>query len=84
MKIESIRIKNFRVFQDVTIERLQQMCVFVGANGSGKSTLFDVFGFLRDSLIHNVRSAFHHLVDRLQLMAWPSRKSSVPTVATSS
>jgi predicted ATPase len=33
------------------------MSVFVGANGSGKSTLFDVFGFLRDSLVHNVRQA---------------------------
>ena len=33
------------------------MSVFVGANGSGKSTLFDVFGFLHDSLIHNVRQA---------------------------
>ena len=57
MRIESIRIKNFRVFHDVSITTLQQMCVFVGANGSGKSALFDVFGFLRDSLIHNVRSA---------------------------
>ncbi len=57
MRIESIRIKNFRALQDVAITGLQQMCVFVGANGSGKSTLFDVFGFLQDSLIHNVHSA---------------------------
>ena len=33
------------------------LCVFVGANGSGKSTLFDVFGFLKDALIGNVRQA---------------------------
>lgn len=57
MKIESISLKNFRTFKDVTIENLPSMAVFVGANGSGKTTLFDVFGFLRDSLIHNVRQA---------------------------
>ena len=57
MKIESIIIKNFRAFKDVTIEDLPQMAVFVGANGSGKTTLFDIFGFLRDALIHNVRQA---------------------------
>lgn len=57
MKIESISLKNFRAFKDVTIENLPSMSVFVGANGSGKTTLFDVFGFLRDALIHNVRQA---------------------------
>ncbi len=57
MKIESISLKNFRAFKDVTIENLPAMSVFVGANGSGKTTLFDVFGFLRDALIHNVRQA---------------------------
>lgn len=32
-------------------------CVLVGANGVGKSTFFDVFGFLRDCLVNNVRQA---------------------------
>jgi predicted ATPase len=31
--------------------------VLLGANGSGKTTLFDVFGFLKDALAENVRSA---------------------------
>lgn len=57
MQIESISIKNFRVFKDVTLKNIPSMAVFVGANGSGKSTLFDVFGFLRDSLVHNVKYA---------------------------
>lgn len=57
MQIESISIKNFRVSQDVIIKNIPSMAIFVGANGSGKSTLFDVFGFLRDSLVHNVKSA---------------------------
>ena len=48
MKIEKIHLKNFKIFQNVTIEDLPSFCVIVGANGSGKSTLFDVFGFLKD------------------------------------
>ena len=55
--IESIRLKNFKAFKDVTIRDIPRMCVVVGANGTGKSTLFDVFGFLRDSLTDNVQIA---------------------------
>jgi len=57
IKIESIRLKNFKAFKDVTIRDIPRMCVVVGANGAGKSTLFDVFGFLRDSLTDNVQIA---------------------------
>lgn len=57
MKLESLSIKNYRVFQDVRIRNMPGLCVFVGANGSGKSTLFDVFGFLKDALAGNVRTA---------------------------
>jgi predicted ATPase len=34
------------------------MAVFVGRNGVGKTTLFDVFGFLNDALIFDVKMAF--------------------------
>lgn len=57
MKIESIRLKNYKVFRDIEIRNLPSLSVFVGANGSGKTTLFDVFGFLNDSLRTNVRQA---------------------------
>ena len=50
MKIESIRLKNFRMFRDVTINKLPNCCVFVGANGTGKTNFLDLFRFLRDSL----------------------------------
>jgi len=75
MQIESISIKNFRVFQDVVIKNIPSMAVFVGANGSGKSTLFDVFGFLRDSLVHNVKSA---LINRGGFNEVVSRGSTGP------
>ncbi len=59
MKIEKIRVKNFKVYQDTEIRDLPNMCVFLGANGSGKSTLFEVFGFLSDALKSNVKTALN-------------------------
>ncbi len=57
MNIESIRIRNYKVFRDITLENIPSYFVVVGQNGSGKTTLFDLFGFLRDCLEGNVDSA---------------------------
>ena len=57
MHVESIKLKNFKSFKDVTMLDIPHYCVIVGANGTGKSTLFDVFGFLKDCLTYNVRQA---------------------------
>lgn len=57
VKIESIRLKNFKIFRDVHLTDIPAFLVVVGANGSGKTTLFDVFGFLHDCLTSNVRQA---------------------------
>ncbi|MEI8128828.1 MAG: AAA family ATPase [bacterium] len=57
MKLESIKLKNFKAFRDVEIKDIPQFCVFVGANGTGKSTIFSVFGFLKDLLSSNVNTA---------------------------
>ncbi len=40
MKIESVRIQNFRTFKDETIHFNDYSC-FVGANGVGKSTVMN-------------------------------------------
>ena len=57
MKIESIRLKNFKAFRNVHLKDIPSFLVVVGANGSGKTTLFDVFGFLHDCLKGTVRQA---------------------------
>lgn len=57
MRIESIRLKNFKAFRDATLKDIPPFLVVVGANGVGKTTLFDVFGFLHDCLMSNVRQA---------------------------
>lgn len=61
MKIESIRLKNFKTFKDIEIAGLPNFCIFVGANGTGKSTIFSVFGFLRDAMTSNVTAALAKL-----------------------
>ncbi len=61
MKIESIRLKNFKTFKDAEFNDLPAFCVFVGANGTGKSTIFSVFGFLRDCMIGNINTALAKL-----------------------
>lgn len=57
MHIESLKLHNFKAFQNAELRDIPRFCVVVGANGSGKSSLFGVFGFLRDCLKHNVRQA---------------------------
>lgn len=70
MRIENIRIENYRLFRRAELRRLPRLTIVVGANGSGKSTLFDVFTFLKDALTHNVatavtrRGGFRELVSR--------------------
>lgn len=57
MKIEAIRLKNFKAFQATELRNVPRMCVIVGVNGSGKTTLFDVFGFLKDAFTDNIQKA---------------------------
>ena len=70
MQIESLEIKNYRLFRDAKLVDLPRLTIVVGANGSGKSTLFDIFSFLKEALNHNVaqavarRGGFKELVSR--------------------
>ncbi len=65
MNIESIRIKNFKVLQNVELKNLPAFSVFVGRNGTGKTSLFRVFAFLKSCLQDNVRVALNREGGRL-------------------
>lgn len=78
MRIEAIRLKNFRTFSDVDLREIPPFAVFVGANGTGKSTLFSVFGFLRDAMMTNVTAALGHLGGSRGLHEVRSRGKSGP------
>ncbi len=47
-RIESLRVKNYRVLRDIKFDNLSPLTVLIGPNGSGKSTVFDVFAFLSE------------------------------------
>ncbi len=72
MQIESIKIHNYKVLKDVEVKEISNMAVFLGKNGVGKTTFFDVFGFLHDCLIGNVKAAlarrggFNEVISRNQ------------------
>lgn len=57
MHIESIEIKNYKLFRHAKLTNISRLVVLVGANGTGKTTLFDVFSFLKDALSMNVSKA---------------------------
>jgi len=59
MKIETIRVKNFKSLREVNLTGIPSFCAFVGRNGSGKTTLFRVFAFLKCCLETNVRTALN-------------------------
>lgn len=57
MKIESLKIHNYKVFRNVEVNDIPNMAIFLGKNGVGKTTFFDIFGFLHDCLNSNVKTA---------------------------
>lgn len=56
--LESLRVKNYRVLNDVELKDLQPLTVLLGKNGSGKSTIFDVFAFLSECFSDGLRRAW--------------------------
>ena len=78
MKIESIRLKNFKSFQNAEMTDIPNLCVIVGANGTGKSTIFSVFGFLRDAITSNVTTALAMLGGNRGFQEVRSRNSEGP------
>jgi predicted ATPase len=61
MRLEAIKLKNFRAFRAVEMRDIPNFCILIGANGTGKSTLFSVFSFLKDALTDNVHTALARL-----------------------
>ena len=91
MRIESIELRNYRLFRHAKLTALPSMVTLVGANGSGKSTLFDALDLLKDALKDNVaeavarRGGLAELVSRgesgpLSIVV-TFRKSGAPSVA---
>lgn len=57
MRIETLHVRHYKALKNIQLQNIPNFAVFVGANGSGKTTFFDVFGFLKDCLTGNVKTA---------------------------
>lgn len=75
LKIEKLRVQNYRVLRDVTFKELTPLTVLTGPNGSGKSTVFDVFAFLHECFTGGLRQAWD---DRNRIDGIRSRGSDGP------
>lgn len=75
LRIERLRVQNYRVLRDVTFKDLTPLTVLCGANGSGKSTVFDVFAFLHEAFTRGLRPAWD---DRNRIDAIRSKGHSGP------
>lgn len=51
--LDSLHIKNFRCFEDLTIPELGRVNLIVGKNNSGKSTLLEAVNILAHSMEHS-------------------------------
>ncbi len=78
MKIEHLRLQNFKTFQNAEMTDIPSLCVIVGANGSGKSTVFNVFGFLRDAMSGTLNTALARLGGSRGIEEVRSRGASGP------
>ncbi len=58
MRIEYLRVENYRALREVELKDLTPLTVLLGPNGSGKSTLFDVFSFLSECFQYGLRHAW--------------------------
>lgn len=57
-RIESLHVRNYRVLQDIKLDKMTPLTVLLGPNGSGKSTVFDVFAFLSECFTDGLRKAW--------------------------
>lgn len=61
IRLEKLKVKNFRAFANIDIRDIPRYAVFVGANGVGKSTFFSIFDFLKEAMNSNISIAMAKL-----------------------
>lgn len=57
MQIKKLKLENFRGIEEIEIELLPNMNVFVGINGAGKSTILDAIAISLSWLVNRIQKA---------------------------
>lgn len=63
MRINKLELKNFRGFEELTIEFPEGesgLAVFIGVNGSGKSSVLESLAFMMQSFVNDMFSIIHN------------------------
>ncbi|NMF84146.1 AAA family ATPase [Nodosilinea sp. P-1105] len=68
MRIQSLRLQNFRGFKDLEIEfpKDSNVAVFIGINGAGKSSVLDAIGLLLAQFVINLLGDTARKTERLR------------------
>lgn len=67
MRIDAVKIQNFRGITDITLENLSDLVVIAGANGSGKSCIFDAIRLLKSVYGGYQQNEWHHWMSEFQI-----------------
>lgn len=67
MKIEGLRIKNFRGISEVSLSKLGAVVIIAGQNGSGKSCVFDAIRLLKSVYGGYQANEWHHWMGEFQI-----------------
>lgn len=67
MKIENLKIKNFRGIKAATLSNLETMVVIAGQNGSGKSCVLDAIRLLKSVYGGYQQNEWHHWMGEFQI-----------------
>lgn len=57
MRVQSIKVKNYKCLENFEWNDIPPFCVIIGENGSGKSTLLGVLDFVRDIVSYGTKYA---------------------------
>jgi len=81
MKIKSLRMQNFRGFEDSTLEFDDQLTVLIGANGAGKSSVLDCLGILLSRIIARIGGLKESTMNYSEMDIKLDRKNTVNSLA---
>src|ERR1700679_96340 len=85
MKITRLELKNFKRFDDLTIDltsvaEAPKLVLLIGTNGSGKSSVFDAFEILNKYTKENIPPHWNKPSHLKRLSSYYEKKANIPLI----